>query len=89
MRFKFYFPRVAEYLVNGLKARRHVSQDIFVRCDGIFDMDSKGRVIFIFGKRHTFKSVIDTINHESIHWVLDKIEGDRVSASFDNIIGLR
>jgi hypothetical protein len=87
MRFKFYFPRITECIVDGLKIRRRVSHDIFARCDGIFDMDSKGRVIFVFGKSHTFKSVIDTINHESLHWVLDKIEGYDVSQAFDKIIG--
>ena len=85
MRFKFYYPRVTEYSKNGIKARGHVPQSIFARCDGIFDMNSEGRVIFVFGKRHTFKSTIDTINHESIHWVLDKIEGYDSSVDFDKI----
>lgn len=91
MRFKFHFPRITEFTEDesGKKVRDYCSPCDFVRCDGLFDIDSKGRVIFIFGKRHTFKSVIDTINHESIHWVLDKIEGDYASTSFDNIISLR
>lgn len=85
MRFKFYYPRVTEYIERGVKVRGRVSQDIFVRWDGLFDIDSKGKVIFIFGKHHTFKSLIDTINHEGIHWVIEKIEGDYVSATFDNV----
>jgi hypothetical protein len=85
MRFKFHYPRVTEYVKDGIEIRGRVSQNVFVRCDGLFDIDSKGSVIFIFGKHHTFKSLIDTINHESIHWVLEKIEGDYTSAIFDNI----
>lgn len=87
MKSKFFYPRITEVKekVSGKKVRIRVSSNIFCRCYGLYDDQNwDGKVIFVFG-HHTPKSLIDTINHESLHWVIDKIENIHTSEMFDNL----
>jgi hypothetical protein len=87
MKIKFFYPRVTEVKdkLTGNHIRVRVSSYIFCRFWGLYDDQNwDGKVIFIFG-RHTPKSLIETINHESVHWIIDKIENIDSSAMFDNL----
>ena len=53
----------------------------FPKLKGLFFLGQKE--IFIFGSDLTIQEVIDTLNHEYIHYVVEKMEGSDASLCFD------
>ena len=50
---------------------------------GIYDTGSM--VIYIFGATLTEDEIIEVLNHEMIHLILQKLEGKKASLTLDNV----
>ena len=91
MDFRFYFPKITDASEENpvtkevrYVGRLRVDPSFFVRFYGLFDNGGSKRKIFIFGKTSA-DELVKSFTHESIHWLIDRLCGDKASGQYDNV----